>query len=124
MSLELYTDGGCSIKNPSPHGIAWAFVVVEKFVDQSGVILHQESGAISTQQCGKFPATNNLAEMIAAVKGLEYIKRVFPETKVDWYTDSELTRNRLLGGYSIEKLPKNVVERGKAARNIVENGYL
>jgi ribonuclease HI len=119
MSIELYTDGGCAGANPSKVGIAWAFCVVEReevpgtssWGNPKYIVLHKESGALTKDQCGKFSPTNNLAEMIAAVRGLEYCKRVFPDAPILLFSDSELTLKRLFEGYSMEKLPKNVQQR-------------
>jgi ribonuclease HI len=104
--LKLFTDGGCSRKNPSPYGISWAYVAV----DENDTIIKQESGAITTESCGKYKASNNLAEMIAAVKALEYAAQNNGDSVI-LYSDSELTLNRIFKDYSKDGLPNNVVSR-------------
>jgi ribonuclease HI len=104
--LKLFTDGGCSRKNPSPYGISWAYVAA----DENDTIIKQDSGAISTALCGKFKASNNLAEMIAAVKALEFAAHTQVQ-KATLYSDSELTLNRIFKDYSKDGLPKNVTAR-------------
>jgi ribonuclease HI len=121
MIKYLYTDGSTPLKNPSPVGITYAFLVV----DTSGIVIHEESGHLKTKDCGTYLASNNLAEMIAAVKALEYVAENIKEAdeKVTLCTDSELTAFRMFRGYSIAKLPKNVCSRlGTAFASIEEAG--
>ncbi len=114
MITAIYTDGGCAKKNPSPYGISWAFLAV----DENNTVLHEDSGNISTENCKGYKASNNLAEMVAAIKGLEYVISTFKETympltgtKITLLSDSELTLNRIFKRYSTDKLPNNVVQR-------------
>lgn len=111
--LRIYSDGGVAKMNPSPYGITWAFVVVGE--DDS--MLYEASGRIATADCKGYKASNNLAEMIAAVKGLEYAVEYaekFSPASVELFSDSELTLNRLFKAYSMVKLPKNVEQRAKS----------
>jgi ribonuclease HI len=112
--IQLYTDGGVCRKNPSPYGLSWAFIAV----DENGTILHEDSGRISTSDCKGYLASNNLAEMIAAVKALEWVvvfadnmKGMDEPVEFTLDSDSELTLNRIFKNYSIKKLPKNVIKR-------------
>jgi ribonuclease HI len=116
IKINLYTDGGVSQSNPSPPngGISWAFIAV----DENGTIIHEESGRISTSDCKGFLASNNLAEAIAVVRALEWAVIFFENMKAmdeviefELFSDSELTLNRAFKGYSVKKLPTNVVER-------------
>ena len=76
--IEIYTDGACSGNGRANPLSGWAFVVL---ID--GKPVEQGNGAI----CG---GTNNIAELTAIAKGLEYLKTLvitnFDEIKV--YTDS------------------------------------
>lgn len=73
--VEIFTDGACS-GNPGPGG--W------------GVILRAESGEEKEFAGGDLNTTNNRMELIAAIKGLEALKKpVF----VKLYTDSQYLQN-------------------------------
>jgi len=72
--IEMYTDGACS-GNPGPGG--W------------GVLLRWRDH--ERELCGgEMASTNNRMELIAAIKGIESLKR--PST-VDLYTDSTYVRD-------------------------------
>ncbi len=74
-TVEIFTDGACS-GNPGPGG--W------------GVILRAESGEEKEFSGGETNTTNNRMELIAAIKGLEALKKpVF----VKLYTDSKYLQN-------------------------------
>ena len=68
--VELYTDGACS-GNPGPGG--WGAILRFNGVEK------ELSGSEN-------PSTNNRMEMMAAIKGLEALKRA---CVVDIYTDSK-----------------------------------
>jgi Ribonuclease HI len=106
----LYSDGGCCKKNPSPYGISWAFVAT----DENDEEIYRESGHITTANCKGYKASNNLAEMIAAVKALEYARGNLAGNtlrEITLYCDSELTLHTLFLGYSMKRLPRNVIQR-------------
>lgn len=69
-SVIIYTDGACK-GNPGPGG--W------------GVLLRYQ-GVERTLHGGEAHTTNNRMELLAAIKGLEALKR---PCKVDLYTDSK-----------------------------------
>ncbi|HHF7365253.1 TPA: ribonuclease HI [Legionella bozemanae] len=73
MSIEIYTDGACK-GNPGPGG--W------------GVLLRYK-GQEKTLHGGEAHTTNNRMELMAAIKGLEALKR---PCDVDLYTDSQYLR--------------------------------
>lgn len=73
MVVEIYTDGACK-GNPGPGG--WA--VLLRYKGHEKIL----SGAESE-------TTNNKMELLAAIKGLEQLKR---PSKVELYTDSEYLR--------------------------------
>lgn len=63
--MLLYTDGACK-GNPGPGG--WAFIVIDKNVNNNDEIIHRESGY-------EEQTTNNRMELTAVLKGLLYIKK-------------------------------------------------
>ena len=63
MTLDIYTDGGCS-GNPGPGG--WAYVIIQK-TGQSESICREEWG-------GEKNTTNNRMELIAVISALQYLK--------------------------------------------------
>lgn len=73
MSVEIYTDGACK-GNPGPGG--W------------GVLLRY-NGQEKKLHGGEKLTTNNRMELMAAIKGLEALKR---SSEVDLYTDSQYVR--------------------------------
>ncbi|QMT60489.1 MULTISPECIES: ribonuclease HI [unclassified Legionella] len=73
MTIEIYTDGACK-GNPGPGG--W------------GVLLRYK-GQEKTLYGGEAHTTNNRMELMAAIKGLEALKR---PCSVDLYTDSQYLR--------------------------------
>jgi ribonuclease HI len=73
VSIEIYTDGACK-GNPGPGG--W------------GVLLRYK-GQEKTLHGGEAHTTNNRMELMAAIKGLEALKR---PCDVDLYTDSQYLR--------------------------------
>jgi len=97
--VEIYADGACS-GNPGPGG--W------------GVVLRYR-GSERELSGGEAPTTNNRMELMAAIQGLEALKRPVP---VDLYTDSRYVhdgitrfwRNWQLNGWKTadKKAVKNV----------------
>lgn len=77
MNIEIYTDGACK-GNPGPGG--W------------GVLLRHQ-GQQKMLHGGESHTTNNRMELMAAIKGLEALKR--PST-VDLYTDSQYVRQGMM----------------------------
>lgn len=99
--VQLYTDGACS-GNPGPGG--W------------GVLLLWEDH--EKELCdGEFETTNNRMELMAAIRGLESLKR---DVAVDLYTDSTYVRD------GITKWIHNWKRNGwkTAARKPVKNADL
>ncbi|KTD06438.1 ribonuclease HI [Legionella gratiana] len=77
MIVEIYTDGACK-GNPGPGG--W------------GVLLRYK-GQEKTLHGGEVHTTNNRMELMAAIKGLEALKR---SCTVDLYTDSQYLRQGMM----------------------------
>lgn len=73
VSIKIYTDGACK-GNPGPGG--W------------GVLLRYK-GQEKTLRGGEAHTTNNRMELMAAIKGLEALKR---PCAVELYTDSQYLR--------------------------------
>lgn len=73
--VEIFTDGACS-GNPGPGG--W------------GVILRTETGEEKELSGGDLTTTNNRMELMAAIKGLEFLKK---PVAVKLYTDSQYLQN-------------------------------
>jgi len=76
--VELYTDGACS-GNPGPGG--WAYI-----------LKHPASGTEREGSGGEKLTTNNRMELLAAIRGLEALKK--PST-VELYSDSQYVLNGL-----------------------------
>src|SRR5438445_6608953 len=72
--VEIYTDGACS-GNPGPGG--WGAIL------RFGAVEKELSG-------GESPTTNNRMEMMAAIAGLEALKR---PCRVRLHTDSQYLRD-------------------------------
>ena len=91
MNVEIYCDGSATTAN-LPGG--WAFVVL---VD--GVKYTEASGFL-----GK--ATNNIAELTAAISGLEYVKQhgsLSSAKSITLISDSQLTLKYASGDYQCRK---------------------
>ncbi len=71
VEVRLFTDGACS-GNPGPGG--WAYV-----------LRHPASGTEKEQSGGERETTNNRMEMMAAIRGLEALRR---PTRVELISDS------------------------------------
>lgn len=89
MIVELYTDGSATSFN-KPGG--WAFVVL---VD--GIKVHSESGGLQN-------ATNNIAEITAAVKALTYASAHYPNEDITLVSDSKLVLGYADGSYQCRKI--------------------
>lgn len=72
--IEVYTDGACS-GNPGPGACAYA-IVDNNVVGRHEVFRFEES-------------TNNIMEMTAVIKALEYCVRVHAKDQIYLYTDSQ-----------------------------------
>lgn len=91
MHVEVYCDGSATIAS-LPGG--WAFVVL---VD--GIKVTEGSGHIPK-------ATNNVAEITAAISGLEFVKndpRLSAATSLTLVSDSQLTLRYATGEYRCKK---------------------
>lgn len=83
----VYCDGGLASRNPSSVGGSWAHCTVK-----DGEMICWSSGVITPEEAGLPTITNNLAELLAAVRALQ-------ECPDRWdgflYTDSQVTYLRI-----------------------------
>jgi len=84
-ALDLYADGASRF-NPGPSGV--------------GVVIYKNEEEFHTisQYIGE--ATNNEAEYIALIKGLEYLAKI-NELSVNCYLDSKLVVEQAKGNYRV-----------------------
>lgn len=88
MTLSLYTDGGCITKNPSPLGGTWAYCIVEGVGERK----KEDAGIITPPFHGLTLISNNVTELLAAIKGLENMPDGWDGI---FYTDSLITLRRV-----------------------------
>lgn len=81
--LEIYTDGS-SLGNPGPSG--WGFIAV--LLDESGRVVDETERTGSSRH-----ATNNRAELAAAINGLRFSTRHHPGVPVTIISDSQYLVN-------------------------------
>ena len=87
QSVAVFCDGAMEPVNPGGHGAA-AFIV-----QSSGKTIHTESIYL-----GKEPGnTNNLAEYVALIRALEYLRREVGDIKVS--SDSKLLIEQMRGNW-------------------------
>ncbi len=77
VRIQIYTDGACS-GNPGPGGWGALLIVEDKRKELSG---------------GEAETTNNRMELLAAIRGLEALKR---SSAVDLFTDSKYVRDGIV----------------------------
>lgn len=99
--LAVFTDGA-SKKNPGEASIG---VVIK---DEQGETLQTASEYLGI-------ATNNVAEYMALIRGLEAIQPLKPD-RVDFYLDSELVVRQMQGVYKIKN--KGLLPLAKKAQNL------
>lgn len=86
--VEIYTDGGCK-PNPGPGGYGVVLLHPQKRAEISG---------------GFRATTNNRMEILAAIKGLELLKR---PCHVTLYSDSQYLVNAITKGWALKWKKKN-----------------
>ena len=103
VEVDIHTDGACS---PNPGTGGWG-VVIRSLVHEGQV--RELSGA-------EAETTNNRMEMLAAVRGLEALKR---PCRVRVVTDSQYLRNGFAAGW-LDKWKANGwrTSAGKAVKNV------
>ena len=100
--IELYADGA-SRSNPGPAGI--------------GVAIYSEGNEIHTISEYIGEATNNEAEYLAVIKGLEYILEKY-QLSVNCYLDSQLVVEQVKGNYRVSA--KNLKPLNKQLLSLVK----
>lgn len=103
MTAAVYTDGGVIRKNPSPHGGTWAWCAI----DAAGVLLRDDSGLVTPADVGLPAVSNNLTELLAAVKAMAGLPDLWEGTI---YTDSFVTLCRITTGKKFAGIPAGLVE--------------
>ena len=96
----LYVDGGVILRNPSPIGGTWACCYVE-----NDAIKWQGSGVILPGEVDSKVVTNNQAEMIAMLNGLELLK---PSYRGRVFTDSMITLGRVSLNWKWKNIPEEL----------------
>lgn len=79
--MDIYTDGSC-LGNPGKGG--WAFVIPYN----DGIVTRWANSHADT--------TNNIMELTAAVKALEYVIQNKIESDINIYTDSKYLQNGMI----------------------------
>lgn len=103
--IDLYTDGGVIIKNPSKIGGTYAWALVEPNRDR---LLSFGSGIFTPKWMDKKEVTNNHTELVAALYGVREAKdRGIQITR--WYSDSEVTLGRISKGWALKNVPEWMV---------------
>jgi len=93
MTLQVYTDGG-SLNNPGNAASAY-------LIFQNGSLLAKETKKIGIK-------TNNIAEYQALIMAWEKItelintKKIILPEKIEFFSDSQLMVNQLLGKYRVK----------------------
>ena len=93
MSLQIFTDGG-SKGNPGQAAI--------------GIVFYRGSKEILSYREDIGITTNNVAEYTAVIRALELLKKnlphfTFPVLRIEFYSDSLLLVNQLIGIYKVKK---------------------
>lgn len=90
MKLIIYTDGA-SRGNPGP--ASYGFTIS----DESGKLLYEEGRYIGI-------STNNVAEYMAVLEALEYVKKTFSKQslQIELFADSRLVVEQLSGRFKVK----------------------
>lgn len=96
--IDVYMDGGVILRNPSPYGGTWAFVIV-----RNDKVIKKESGTFKPWAMSSSTVTNNQSELVAAYYALKYLA---DDDMAHLYSDSEVTLGRLFYGYSMNNVPQ------------------
>lgn len=108
--FDVYTDGGAR-GNPGPAAIG---VVVK---DERGKIVHQFGRTVGE-------TTNNVAEYLAVLAALEWLKFQPQPVTANFYSDSSLVVHQLKGEWKIKEAHlKQLVERAHRLENNLTVSY-
>lgn len=118
----LFTDGGCINSSRSSEGITWAWALVgaapvnipvqptEGGLASDGWLIKSDSGLIRCED--GLTLTNNMAEYIAMLRGLEAMVEGWEGAVV---SDSEITIGRFFWGWRNKGIDQELIERKNAA---------
>ncbi len=118
---SIFCDGGVKGRNPSAIGGTWAYCLV----DAAGHRLRWDSGGITPEVAGLPKVSNNLTELLAAVRGMEAvplgwdgiiftdsfvtlcrIRKTRKQAKLkgipQWLVDELALSKKVLGAYRVE----------------------
>lgn len=99
--VHIYCDGGVVSSNPSQYGGTWAWRILEGDTE-----VENQSGLLTNDQNGGVLVTNNVTEMLAALRGVEAGRRLFGmERTMRLYSDSWVTLTRLFQQAKRKNLP-------------------
>lgn len=109
--MSLYCDGGIIGRNPSAIGGTWAWCLVEgdQLVrEKSGLIIGPAGVRHSSDHSVAQPVSNNLAELVAAILGIEALP-------MNWSgyvcSDSQVTIGRLFWMWKFTRIPQEWIWR-------------
>lgn len=108
MAIDLFVDGGCIGKNPSPHGGTWAWVLVDDPTINGGLLIRAGCGYIEPKTMKMQTISNNVAELMAAVRGLQATLARDPEWNGTIWTDSMVTLWRITDAKGFKNVPDNL----------------
>lgn len=104
MIHSIYVDGGVIGKNPSYKGGTWCWC----HVNPEGERVNWKCGIITPDDLGLTVISNNITELMAAIRGLESVPKSWEGTI---YTDSSCTLSRLTKSNSFKGLPQWMIRR-------------
>ena len=99
QASELWCDGGLVLQNPSPFGGTWAWVAL----DGKGEKINGDSGIVTPTYANLPTVSNNLSELLAAVKALQWVPEGW---RGKLFTDSRVTLLRLTHGSGFNGIPQ------------------
>lgn len=105
---QLFCDGGVIRKNPSTIGGTWAFRLLE-----DGEVIREHAAIVIPAHICLDTVSNNLAEMLALINGMEELPRYWKGTI---YSDSMVTLGRAFQGWKWNGIPDAIRERFRLAR--------
>ncbi len=100
LSAELWVDGGVIGSNPSKTGGTWAICITCR-----GKFVRHWSGTVTPEEFGIETISNNLTELLAAVKGLS---QMAPDWDGTIYTDSKITLLRITNSTKFNGIPNSL----------------
>lgn len=108
---ELYTDGGCIDRNPSPFGLTYAFRIVA-----DDAVIGEDAHALPPSAFGVATLTNNNAELYALCMGLFSLPSGWTG-RVN--SDSQLALGWIFFDYKTDTIPASLLGCLRDARHIV-----